>query len=253
METLNKKYTDLFFRCEHNWANALGLLRRMLKHQHFLRRIEEAEYERSVEATLQFAKPGYEAEVRQELENKREDLVELGVTRLFDDAHRSTLVFGHSILDLLLNDVLGFAAKQSPESFWSFVKNRQISGSDALEMTQIQIRDRLVMKFIQEKQKESIRKRVELLFSICKPSSEVLEDELHPGVVFDIERLSQVDQLRHDVVHSLSKQSVSLDEIDYLKFVSRCLFWTLGAHFGLTIDKAQMKATLLSLNQPSAE
>lgn len=131
------------------------------------------------------------------------------------------LVFAHSVFDAALLECCRAAAIASPADWEQFVKERKYAIIALKEQSYESILQAAVENELQRLSRDSAVVKVDRLLSLCRPSSDFLTSPIHRSGVYSFsrERLVEIDQVRHDIVHGEGpRQLENLDEdVTYLE------------------------------------
>lgn len=128
----------------------------------------------------------------------------------------ASLIFGHSLLDCLINVYIEIIEIVDQDVLVDRVKDAQVKLSSILDGDVQQIIQRRVAAHVKGLQRESIIKRCDFLHEICQPS----DDATRMGEYkFDRDRLRQLDDSRHAIIHEpniLGRTETIRDDLDFL-------------------------------------
>jgi hypothetical protein len=237
----SQKFTRMMLGSHQIWGDAIALLRRLHKHHDLLRKIEAREYEAGAKYVQMCAMAGMEKEVSILLKEQAESAVNASAQKMIDIASRSALVFGHSALDAALADLLRFSAEIDNSVFIKYVREKKRPAKDFLNTDSKTLRESLVGDFLEQLGRESVTRKLDVLFGVCTPEKSCFADEMYPEFTYDKARVERVDRQRHDVVHALSKSPVEIEDILYLDYVSRVSYCIFATHHHVTLDKDAAK------------
>jgi hypothetical protein len=184
---------------------------------------------------------GMEDEVSILLKEQTESAVDKSVQNMIEIASRSALVFGHSVLDAALTDLLQFSAEIDGSAFTKYVLDKKRSAKDFLNADSKTLHESLVRDFLEQLGRESVVRKLDVLFGACTPDKSCFADEMYPEFMYDKTRVERVDRQRHDVVHALSKSPVEIEDIFYLDYVTRVAYCTFATRHQVTFDKEAAK------------
>jgi hypothetical protein len=236
----DKKFTRLMVGAEMQWSDSMSLFLRLQVHRNALSAIETKQLAKQCDIVLPFIKQE-EADRFAEIFNQNAaGAIEKNVQRLVNSALKSTLVFGHSILDESINKLLRFIADLNPQAFESDVQKKTVSIEELMSKDRGLLLSTAVDKFLKDSEKASLKKRLELLFKTCPPNSIAFPDELYPEFSFDMARLVHVDAMRHRVVHDLSVDPVEFEDVVYLKYATRMAHKVLAHHHHLKLNEEEV-------------
>jgi hypothetical protein len=129
----------------------------------------------------------------------------------------ASLIFAHSILDAALFDCLRISALAAPEEWMQFLGKRTVALNELGEKTRAEHLREAIKRELNQFERESLLKKVDRLFQLCKPKKSIF---LTNGFQFDRDRLKELDNLRHAIVHApeYEKQfSKLLEDLDFLR------------------------------------
>jgi hypothetical protein len=134
--------------------------------------------------------------------------------RLNTSVFHSALVFGHAILDDALNEALRIGFALQPSFFYDKVKDRKVPVSRLREADSQAVINECVHAWLTAQERDSILSKFKVLCSLTKPADprEIIQD-----YAFDLERIEQIDELRHSVVHKTPLRAVSYGDLEYLR------------------------------------
>jgi hypothetical protein len=120
------------------------------------------------------------------------------------------IVCAHSILDAVLDDLLKLCAILDPDIMVQFIKNKKIDYGLIIDKTKEQILSEFITNYLEGIKKQSLVKKIGILFSICK-----LTTCSHPmsDYAYDQNEILRIDQLRQDIVHGM-KFDNSMDDTE---------------------------------------
>ncbi|HEX6803358.1 MAG TPA: hypothetical protein VF133_06725 [Terriglobales bacterium] len=169
----------------------------------------------------------------------REKLTEQAVKNASYSIDAASFVFAHSILDEGLSSFLQITSETARE-FW---EKRLEEKAVPLALVRAQPTDKILSSFIAKeirkvRRNASLIDKCDLLHAICRPSG----PPANPEYNFDQGRLSELDKLRHDVVHGDLLGSEIADaatKLDYLQQTWIYFFVMLHKTFGLRVDPSK--------------
>ncbi|MCK4462341.1 MAG: hypothetical protein KAW46_11095 [candidate division Zixibacteria bacterium] len=128
----------------------------------------------------------------------------------------ASLIFGHSLLDGLINQYIEIIESIDQDVFVDRIKDAKVKLSSILEGDVQQIIQNRVAAHVKGLQRESVIKRCDFLHEICQPT----DDAKRMGEYkFDRDRLRKLDDARHNIIHEpniLGKTETLRDDLDYL-------------------------------------
>lgn len=151
----------------------------------------------------------------------------------------ASLVFAHSILDNVAYEFCRIAVQLEPSYYEDRLGERKIKLKDLKDSSYDDTLHAKIEGALKELEKESLLKKTDVLLSICQP-----DDEFAPitDYKFDRDRLEELDQTRHRVVHDQVVEN-SLpngnDDIWFLMSSSNYLMTLLNMRFDLKIGEME--------------
>lgn len=128
----------------------------------------------------------------------------------------ASLIFGHSLLDGLINQYIEIIESIDQDVLIDRVKDTKVKLRSVLNGEVEQIVLKRVTAQVKSLQRESVIKRCDFLLDICKPS----EDAMRMGEYkFDRDRLRNLDDARHAIIHEpniLGRTETLRDDLDFL-------------------------------------
>lgn len=169
--------------------------------------------------------------------NDFEDLLTTGMMESFDNAvNAASIVFMHSALDAVVTDLCQISALISPDDWFKYIKNKEVSfkkiKSSSYEETYINELD----DFIKKIDHKSLIERTQILFSLCQPSKDF---QIKSDFSFKKDKLKQIDNLRHEIVHDngiLSSVENVEDKVNYLLNTGLHLWGMIHEKYDLKIN-----------------
>lgn len=148
----------------------------------------------------------------------------------------ASLVFMHSALDAAVSDLCEAVALSAPQDWDVFVGERRVTMSRVKEAAYEELRGDELRKHLDALSKESLIKRVDRLYALCRPEAGL---ELIAGYVFDRDRLVAVDETRHDIIHGVGTNTAVSGVEPLLEFIFRTglhLFALVNWRYDLKLD-----------------
>ncbi len=148
----------------------------------------------------------------------------------------ASLVFAHTILD---NAAFGFcraAAIAAPSDWENFIERKKISLSELKGKEYEEVRKEKLDSFFNALERESLLKKIELLFQICKPPRgfSPMDD-----YTYDPERIKLFDDQRHEIVHNdkpIANINVTDEDVFYLQKTCWFLMMLVNHRHNLKLD-----------------
>lgn len=169
------------------------------------------------------------------LEGYARNNADLRARQFLSFTQASSLVFAHSLLDAVAIDLCRVILRIDATAWRSFVSAKKASLSEVLEKGAAGVEAELAANLVEGLERESIPKKVDTLFAICRPSA-----DFQPAEDYKYERqtLERIDQERHDLVHGdlPATCEVSVNDIWYLQQTALFLCAMVSERFGVKAD-----------------
>lgn len=180
-------------------------------------------------------------DVRAFLESGAADrTVEMAVAKTLTEAVNgidgACILFAHSVLDAAAFDYCRVSSLVTPRDWESSVEKRKVELADARDLTFDELLKNKLNEFFEQLERESLLKKVDLLYSKCQPPPGWVVVE---NYTFDLSRLETLDKLRQEIVHrdGLGKAIPNADqEIEYMMSTSWHLMGLVNYKYNLKID-----------------
>lgn len=145
------------------------------------------------------------------------------------------LVFVHSAVDAAISDLCRVTYLIDPARWRPFVEAQKVALSDLVSTTPARLWKAKLEQHLAALEKESLRKRTERLFAICKPSQAF--DPIGE-FKYDVDSVERLDKLRQDVIHGAGPSTIpNCDaELEYLVKVGLYFFAMLNTTFGVKVN-----------------
>lgn len=247
MAIAEQLFTEVWSRLQEQW-NIVNTFRRLgalgLPHA---KNVERAENERFVQRLLNFSdfdsfftdkKAFLEAGLPDALPER---LTAPAVTTFESALDAASLVFAHSIVDGAAFDLCRICYVIAPTDLDRFVDQRKVTLAQLRNGSIEALRAQLIEAFLETLERESLLKKADFLFQICRPPSsfEPIRD-----YSYSRNRLVQLDELRHKVVHS-SQQSKPLpkgaDDLWFLQRTGYFFMTLLNEKYDVRVNPTRMK------------
>lgn len=156
------------------------------------------------------------------------------------------LVFAHSVFDAALLECCRAAAIARPADWEQFVKKREFAISALKEQGYESILQSAIDIELRRLDRESALAKVDRLLSLCRPGREILTSPILKSGVhgFSRERLTEIDQARHDIVHGKGPRQLENldDDITYLEATAFRMMSAVMHHYEVRPDGAVLLA-----------
>lgn len=157
----------------------------------------------------------------------------LKYSRIVDAA---ALVFIHSTVDAAVSDLCRVTMLLDPASWEKYVEATKISLADAKEVGVESLIKAKLGAHLVALEKDSIVKRIERLFAICKPEPEYVAIN---GFSFDLERMKKLDDTRHRIVHGEGYEIVATpirEDLEFLVKSGLFMFAMVNMRYGVKVN-----------------
>ena len=152
----------------------------------------------------------------------------------------ASLVFIHSALDSTAHDYCRLCAMLAPRDFLPFVGAKKLALEEIEGQSFEALLTNLITVYLTNLEKESLLKKVDFLFQLCRPPSGYAPME---GYSYSRARLESLDDLRHKVVHSagqLERLPNGDQDIEFLFKTNYFLFGLVNERHGVKVDPSYM-------------
>lgn len=155
----------------------------------------------------------------------------------FDAVIESTsLIFVHSILDDSAFKFCQVSALVSPSDWENFIKDKPVKLYEIKSSIYEEILKKLLNDYLIKFERESVLKKIDRLFEICKPP---LKLESSKNYKFNRSKVKELDTLRHDIIHG-NRPIVRIPDIEikleYLQKTTFHLGYLINYKYKLKID-----------------
>ena len=157
----------------------------------------------------------------------------------------ASLVFAHSIVDSAAYDCCRTTGLISPDDWESAVEKKTFTLKDIKGEAYETLRERKLEKYFLRLERKSLLHKLAALRRVCKPPAGFSNMK---GYSYDEGRISELDTLRHKVVHGgRVVQPLPNGDADiwYLLQTSMHLMILVNHRFGITIDEVHFKRAMM--------
>ena len=148
----------------------------------------------------------------------------------------SSIILAHSVLDAAVFQFCRASASAAPSDWESMVRDKKVSLVELKEASYDDILRSKVDAFIEGFERESLPKKIDRLFAICKPPA-----TSSTSYSYSRERVVAIDDQRHGIVHGRSAYT-SLPEvgndISFIETTNYFLYNMVQSYYQLPIDSA---------------
>jgi hypothetical protein len=178
-------------------------------------------------------------------ESVTKGMIAQSVTAFESVLDAASLVFAHSVLDGAAFDWCKVCARAGPEDLMQYVAKKTFSLAEISAAANYEeLRDDAIAKYVDDLGKESLLKKLDILFALCRPPRGFVGIEKYH---YDRERIRRLDNLRHDYVHR-GTLGVRLprgdDDIWYLWKTTNFLLPLVSQRYSIRIDPNQFIGSL---------
>jgi len=153
----------------------------------------------------------------------------------------ASLVFAHSLLDGIAMDLCRVCSLVRPTDFMRWVDQKRFSLADSQHKLWLDLLKMSVSDYLKTVERESIIKKLDLLFSLCQPPKKF---EPMAGYRYDRERIQALDDLRHRYVHGAypaERLTKGDDDLVFLQRTSLFLLGLVNQRYGIHIDSSALQ------------
>jgi hypothetical protein len=152
-----------------------------------------------------------------------------------NSVNAASLVFAHTVLDAWLLDLCRVTAMKAPQDWESSVKDRKFSLSSIRDARYQQLLEEALARFFEQLERDSLLMKIDLLFQSCRPEPDWLAERYR----YDGERVRNLDDLRHKIVHGDALRGAIPDlgsELFYLQQTGMYLMGIVSLSYGVQLD-----------------
>ncbi len=156
---------------------------------------------------------------KRRVERGPEAIGTIALIRVFDAVDgldSACLVFAHSVLDDVSQQCLRAVALVAPAEFEDYLSSRKVTLGQAKTNSYSSLLGSLLEENLASLLRESLRKRIDLLCSKCRPSSERAEPNRYR---LDLNRIEAIDKVRQDIIHRVQLDLPLTDLDGTLKYI----------------------------------
>jgi hypothetical protein len=148
----------------------------------------------------------------------------------------AALVFLHSALDAAVSDLCRVTLLLDPLAWEAYILATKVSLAEAKNLGVASLTSAKLEAHLTALEKESIFKRIDRLFAICKPEKDYAPIS---GFSFDLERIARVDEQRHRIVHGEAYTGFTTpvsEELEFLVKSGLFLFAMVNMKYGVKVN-----------------
>lgn len=142
------------------------------------------------------------------------------------------IIYAHAIVDAALHKLCEISASVDSQSWVPFIKEKRVSFQESKTDPSV-LEQRLIAGYLAQLERESLIAKSDILFKIARPKS---TRGILRGFRYSRERLSELDQLRHDLVHKMGfcgKTRQPSAKAEYLFRAGDFFHNLLAGHYGV--------------------
>lgn len=177
------------------------------------------------------------------------EMTEHSVKEFRRTLHAATLVFAHSILDAAVYDCVRICAIGKPDLWAEFVQGKKVSLGEVSGKSYSELMKVAISADVSRLERESLIAKVDRVYQVCRPAKATF---LTNGFVFDRDRLTAIDKLRHNVVHAPGGEWAFdgiYEDIQFLQNSGLHVFSMVGVTFGLCFSGTEAIAARIARNK----
>jgi hypothetical protein len=147
----------------------------------------------------------------------------------------ASLVFAHSALDDCAWSFLRVCALASPTDWDPVIREKKVN-YDLVGKAPEAIREILILEKLEQLERESLLKKVDLLFRLCTPPKDFAPIKNYS---YDRDRLEIIDSTRHGIIHreGLGKSVPNIvDVLDFIANVANYLLALVNNKYGVQLN-----------------
>lgn len=177
------------------------------------------------------------------------EMTESSVMQFRATLHAAVLVFCHSILDAAVFDCLRICAVCAPNRWVEILGNRKVALTDIATKPFSTLLEAVISDDLVRMERQSLLEKVDRVFQICRPQK---SEYLTNGFRFDRDRLSRLDELRHQAVHAPNGTwsfETIYEDIEFMQRSGLHIFSMVGETFDLCFSGREAIELLAARNK----
>lgn len=154
----------------------------------------------------------------------------------------ASLVFAHSLLDDFVWSCCRVCSIIAPQDWDPFVEKKKVHFAMLRGSSAEAIRDELIQETLSQLERESLLKKVDMLFRLCNPPKDFAPMS---NYTFDRKRLAAIDNQRHRIIHAngLKAEIENVDDgLEYVIKTSNFLMGLVNQRYGVRIHPLKVFA-----------
>lgn len=145
----------------------------------------------------------------------------------------ASIIFAHSAIDELLLKFCHVVSKIEPEILDSKILKKPVEFEKISLVSVDDIRKDLINNYLKNLERESLLKKCDLLYVVCKPPKDW---NIFENYKFRLSSIKEFDELRHNIIHRSVLPSSTDKVIDWLTYIRNT-----GWHFMSLLIKTYSK------------
>jgi hypothetical protein len=147
--------------------------------------------------------------------------------------------YAQSVLDDCALSYLKVCSLARPADWEPLIAEKKASFADYYAKPQEAVREEMIQQKVEHLGKESLLKKVDTLFQLCKPPKDFAPINNYS---YDRDRLERIDDARHDIVHrnGIGKPVAGIDDdLDFILKTANYLLALVNSAYGVQINPAR--------------
>jgi hypothetical protein len=148
----------------------------------------------------------------------------------------ASLVFAHAAVDSAVTDLCEITMIVAPADWERWLTEKRVVLTEVREKSFEELRAAALAAQLDALGRDPLLKRVDRVFALCQPDG---TKSLIRGFTFDLERLTDIDRLRHAVVHGKEKRAPIPNVADKIEYLFQCglyLFAMVNDRYDVKVD-----------------
>lgn len=147
----------------------------------------------------------------------------------------ASLVFAQSVLDDCAWSYLKVCSLAAPADWEAILKDRKVAFT-SMGRSREEIREELIHDKLDQLERESLLKKVDLLFQLCPPPKDFAPIN---NYAYDRDRLEAIDNARHSIIHrdGMGKPISDIEEtLEYISKTANFLMGLVNKKYGVQLN-----------------
>ena len=166
----------------------------------------------------------------------RTGMTNVAITNARAAIDAASLVFAQSVLDDCALSYVRVCSLASPADWEPIIAEKKASFAEYCGKTQDLIRNEMIQEKLKQLERESLLKKVDLLFQLCTPPKGY--SPIH-NYAYDRDRLEKIDDDRHAIIHgnSMGKPVTNInDDLDFIWKTVNYLLALVNHKYGVQLN-----------------